>query len=284
MTKPYIGITGVVTPADVATIASCVALLPPSHRLMAGVLVSAKTLRGEQATSRRYPHASQVDTLLTACADAGAWPVVHYNTRAEGEVLGFELALLSSRLFPAMRGLQLNVVRPDVAVVREFASRHPAVEVIVQVNRAAIGDANGPVPAHAAIYASAYVGAAHALIDLSGGTGAAVDVSFAARVTRAWRVLSAAFEDHPNGPPRLGVAGGLGPDAGAILAVLRAEADPGSFAALSFGAESGVRSPVADPTPGEKHQDALDAEKARAWVRVAADAVTSAAVARSGDA
>ena len=91
-------------------------------------------------------------------------------------------------------------------------------------------------------------------------------------------------DSHPNGPPRLGVAGGLGPDAGAILAVLRAEADPGSFASLSFDAESGVRSPVPDPTPGEKHQDALDAEKTRAWVRVAADAVTSAAVARSGDA
>lgn len=274
MTKPYIGITGVVTPADVATIASCVALLPPSHRLMAGVLVSAKTLRGEWATSRRYPHASQVDALLTACADAGAWPVVHYNTRAEGEVLGFELALLSSRLFPAMRGLQLNVARPDPAVVSEFAARHSAVEVIVQVNRAALGD--DPVPADAVLYANGYVGARHALLDLSGGRGAAVDASFAARVTQAWRLLGAAT--------RLGVAGGLGPDAGGALATLREAVGADWFASLSFDAESGVRSPVADPTPGEKHQDALDADKARAWVRVAADAVTSAAVARSGDA
>lgn len=263
MTAPYIGITGVVTDDDVATIRACVPLAPPSHRLMAGALVSAKTLRGEWAASRRYPHASRVEALLAGCADAGAWPAVHYNTRAEGEALGFELALLSSRLFPAMRGLQLNVARPDPAVVREFATRHPGVEVIVQVNRAAIG--NDPVAASAVIYANKYEGARHALFDLSGGTGAAVDAAFAARVTRAWRLLG--------GVPTLGVAGGLGPNAGELLAALRAECGPRTFGELSFDAESGVRSPVADPTPSEKHQDALDAEKARAWVALAARAI-----------
>lgn len=275
MTAPYIGITGVVTDDDVATIRACVPLAPPSHRLMAGALVSAKTLRGEWAASRRYPHASRVEALLAGCADAGAWPAVHYNTRAEGEVLGLELWSLCN-LFPAMRGLQLNVARPDPAVVREFAARHPAVEVIVQVNRAAIGndDAGRPNAAHAVVFASAYVGARHALVDLSGGTGSAVDISFAARVTRAWRVLADAFADHPCGPPRLGVAGGLGPAARVTLAALRDEVvGAQAFGELSFDAESGVRSPVADPTPSEKHQDALDAEKARAWVALAARAI-----------
>ena len=264
---PYIGVTGVVTPGDVATMRACVDLAPPSHRLMAGVLVSAKTLRGEWAASRRYPHASRVEALLAGCADAGAWPAVHYNTRAEGEVLGLELWSLCN-LFPSMRGLQLNIARPAPAVVREFARARGGVEVIVQVNRAAIG--NDPVAASAVIYANKYAGARHALFDLSGGTGAAVDAAFAARVTRAWRLLG--------GAPTLGVAGGLGPNAGELLAALRAECGPRTFGELSFDAESGVRSPVADPTPGEKHQDALDAGKARAWVTLAARAIRGEAL------
>ncbi len=262
MTAPYIGITGIVTPGDVATIASCVALAPASHRLMAGVLVSAKTLRGERVTSRRYPHASRVEALLAGCAEAGAWPVVHYNTRAEGEVFGLELALLCS-LFPSLRGVQLNVATPDHRVVADFVRSHPGVEVIVQINRAAL--CATPRPVDAIHYANAYDSAHHALLDLSGGTGAPVDGSLAARIARAWGAF--------NVGPRLGVAGSLGPGAGESLAALRDDAGAEAFAALSFDTETGVRSPVADPTPGEKHQDALDADKARAWVALAARAI-----------
>lgn len=259
--RPYIGITGIVTAADLSVVRDCRALMPWSHRLMAGVLVSAKTLRGEPTESRRYPVAAQVEAILATCERYGAWPVVHYNTRAVGEALAFELALLSSRLFPSMRGLQLNIVRPDPGVVREFAARHPAVEVIVQMNRAAFGDP--PAPADAIIYARDYPNAAHALLDLSGGRGADVDTAFAARVARGWPHAA-----------RLGVAGGLGPDAEPMLCALRDDLGAERFAALSFDAESRVRVPVEDPIAGGKHQDQLDRDLSLAWVSLAARMVS----------
>ena len=255
----YIGATGIVTAADLYTVRDCCALTPWSHRLMAGVLVSAKTLRGEWATSRRYPHASQVDALLTACADAGAWPVVHYNTRANGNALTMELAALV-RAFPSMRGLQLNVVRPSPSAVNAFAVDHPHIEAIVQMNRAAFGDP--PVPADAILYARDYPNASHALLDLSGGRGEDIDTSFAAQVARAW--------PHAGG---LGVAGGLGPDAETTLRALRDDLGADRFAILSFDAESRVRVPVEDPIAGGKHQDRLDRDRALAWVSLIAKMV-----------
>ena len=258
--KPYIGITGIVTVADLYTVRDCCTLMPWSHRFMAGVLVSAKTLRGEHTESRRYPAAAQVEAILAVSAQYGAWPVVHYNTRAIGAVLAMELGLLRG-MFPSMRGLQLNVVRPDPAAVASFIARYPDVEVIAQMNRAAFGDP--PVPADAIIYARDYPNAAHALLDLSGGRGADVDTAFAARVARAW----------PHSA-RLGVAGGLGPDAGPTLRALRDDLGAERFASLSFDAESRVRVLVEDPTLGAKHQDRLDRDLALAWVSLAARMVS----------
>lgn len=257
---PCIGVTGIVTAADLFTVRDCCALMPWSHRFMAGVLVSAKTLRGEHTESRRYPAAAQVEAILAVSAQHGAWPVVHYNTRATGDALTMELAALV-RAFPSMRGLQLNVVRPSPSVVNAFAVDHPHVEVIAQMNRAAFGDP--PVPADAILYARDYPNASHALLDLSGGRGEDIDTAFAARVARAWPHAA-----------RLGVAGGLGPDAEPTLCALRDDLGAERFAALSFDAESRVRVPVEDPIAGAKHQDRLDRDLALAWVSLAARMVT----------
>lgn len=259
-TLPYIGVTGIVTVADLYTVGDCCSLMPRSHRFMAGVLVSAKTLRGEPTESRRYPAVDQVDAILSESKRRGSWPVVHYNTRAVGDALSSELATLV-RTFPSMRGLQLNVVRPSPTVVNAFAVDHPHVEVIAQMNRAAFGDP--PVPADAIIYAHDYPNAAHALLDLSGGRGADVDTAFAARVARAW----------PHNA-RLGVAGGLGPDAEPTLCALHDDLGAERFSALSFDAESRVRVPVEDPIAGGKHQDRLDRDLALAWVSLAARMVS----------
>lgn len=259
--RPYIGVTGIVTAADLYTVRDCCALMPWSHRFMAGVLVSAKTLRGESTESRRYPAASQVEAILSACASYGAWPAVHYNTRAHGDALASELATLV-RTFPSMRGLQLNIVRPSPSVVDAFALDHLHIEVIAQMNRAAFG--NTPVPADAIIYARDYPNASHALLDRSGGCGADIDTAFAARVARGWPHAA-----------RLGVAGGLGPDAEPTLRALRDDLGAERFASLSFDAESRVRVPVEDPTLGAKHQDRLDRDLAIAWVSLAARMVRS---------
>lgn len=262
--QPYICITGITSAEDVDTIGECckiVAANVRTHRVMAGVLVSAKTLRGESMTNRRYPTIDRVESLLLNSRYAYAWPVVHYNSRAVGYSLGDELRELAKRC-PSMRGLQLNVVRPSPSVVNAFAFDHPHVEVVVQMNRAAFGDP--PVPADAILYARDYPNALHALLDLSGGRGADIDTAFAARVARGWPHAA-----------RLGVAGGLGPDAEQTLRALRDDLGAERFAALSFDAESRVRVPVEDPIVGEKYQDRLDRSKALAYTAVVCDTIRS---------
>lgn len=298
-TKPYIGITGIVSAADLATVRDCAALMPWSHRLMAGVLVSAKTLREEATTNRRYPRVEHVEGLLAACADAGAWPCVHFNTRAKGDVLATELHALS-RYFPSMRGLQLNVVAPDPAMVAAFAQTHPGVEVILQVNRAAMPSlartregatyerhvARCDVADEVSAYVARYAKVAHVLLDASGGEGASLDCDLAGTV------LGRNGDEWTDRGRRFGVAGGFGPGAAdalmgvagalSVAAGNRSLCSEGrdtyrvSLASLSFDAESGVRVPVADPIPGERYQDRLDADRARAWVSVAAAAVGGA--------
>lgn len=299
LARAYIGITGIVTDADVDTARACARLVPPSHRLMAGVLVSAKTLRGQSTTSRRYPAFDRVETLLRELLLAGCWPVVHYNTRATDANFAAELGLLVDTL-PSMRGLQLNVVAPCPDVVSRFAAAHRSVEVVLQVNRAAMlslpttqtGDAYDRHVACCAVadevseYVARYGRIAHVLLDASGGEGRALNTSLAGTI------IGRNGDEWRDRGCHAGIAGGFGPDSNDTLASVavalkvaaanRAMCSDGAdrfevaLADLSFDAESGVRSPVADPAPGEKHQDALDADKARAWVSLVASAVGDA--------
>lgn len=249
--KRYIGITGIVTHADVDTIAACAALLPPDIRLMAGVLVSSKTLTGEPTESRRYPTLTEAMYLLSGLSDF-AWPVVHYNTRATGLDLRMEIMELLAFL-PEARGIQLNVAAPNPDMVARAMLDHPDVELILQVNRASVPSGLvSDVHAYVAKYS-----AQHALLDRSGGTGKSLDVSWMAAVLpglAAWA--------------RPAVAGGLGPDSGPVVASL-----PGGL--FSVDAESRSRVPVSDPIDGAKHQDRLDRDLALRYTQAMVDAMTS---------
>lgn len=281
---PYIGITGIVTPDDLDTVKACVERLKaecptvpggdPTHRFMAGVLVSKKTLNSLPTTNRRYPKFEVVNDLLDACLGHGAWPVVHYNTQAKGADLLAEMNRLRE-LLPAMRGLQLNVVCPDPDAVREFTTPQTGVrdvEVILQVNNTSLVKSATP-PARKAFlldYVETYVsrGAdiSHVLIDASGGNGRIFDHRGTVDT------ISDAFFHIQDHGVRLGLAGGLGPECAESLGdiqyeLLGQEDDPDILLTdISFDAESRVRVPVPDPIEGEKYQDTLDREKALAYV------------------
>lgn len=258
---PYIGITGIVDDNDIATVRACVGKIlgirgAASHVLMAGVLVSRKTLTHDVTTNRRYPIIEVVDDLLRSCGSVSAWPVVHYNTRSKGDVLATELDMVVETC-PSMRGIQLNIVSPDVSVVCKFAVKYPEVQVIIQINGSSLR-ATGLTPRG---YAMGYPGIKHALLDLSGGNGKAIDPSVASR-----DILEACFPLRNNGV-RLGIAGGLGPLNPELSAVLN-ECLPSGITPrdLSYDAESGVRVPVPDPIEGEPYQDVLDRDCALAYV------------------
>lgn len=249
--QPYIGVTGVVTAEDVAALRRCVALLPTGYRLMAGVLVSAKTLCDEPTTNARYPRFDDVPGLLTALADAGCWPVVHFNCRA-----GLREHLQALAGLDAVRGLQLNVGNPDLATVSAFKEWRPDVELILQVNAAAQDESGTLTKASALRYMDRYDSVADfALVDASGGRGKAMDLSLATSLA----------------PMRRGMAfaGGFGPGSfESVHALCQAGARP------SFDAETRVRRPLASgAVEGLPYQDELDPEAAMRWVREAARAV-----------
>lgn len=274
---PYVGITGIVTPDDLDTVKECVCTLhnkcptvpggDPSHRLMAGVLVSYKTLNGRPTTNRRYPKIEVVNDLLDGCLGYGAFPVVHYNTQSKGEDFAREMEQLV-KLLPHMRGLQLNVVCPDPETVRSFTSGvGQRVEVILQINHTSlVKSAIAPAKVgHPCEYAMGYVGISHALIDASGGNGKLFDPRTTDTITETLYQLKCLGV-------RLGLAGGLGPDCGLALNDLKVglmgfDGDPDiELTELSFDAESRVRVPVPDPIEGEKYQDMLDRTRAVDYV------------------
>lgn len=265
--RPYIGITGIVNTDDVFTIASCVGVAAQSHRLMAGVLVSSKTLRGEATANLRYPPFGAVDTLLAQCNDLGAWPVVHFNTR---EDLALCLGALATAL-PSMRGLQLNVETwPTPDLLAHFRKMRPDVEVILQYRGATTTDAL----VRLAVEMSDYEGVMDfVLVDGSMGSGKALAAVDAEMSVEAIHNGDGCVFDGIG----LALAGGLGPDAAPMLASLRREVGRKHMARVSLDAESGVRVPVVDPVAGEKGQDRLDRERALAWVKVAAEAVAGGA-------
>lgn len=271
LAKPYIGITGVTSADDVAICRSCALLRPPTHRLMAGVLVSAKTMRGDPTESRRYPPFADAEPILSALTAAGCWPVVHYNTSANGDLFAREIDGLTHSL-PSMRGLQMNVVAPDPQTVRDFTRVHPDVEVILQVNGSSLSTVKhkGAKRGHPYDYIERYYGVQHALLDLSSGTGKLFEpYDMANRILECWSLMG-------EQGVRLGAAGGLGPDSAEMLRDLGdhmngSEGDPDfELAWLSFDSETRIRVPVADPIVGAKHQDRLDRDKAIAWVYGAA--------------
>ena len=258
---PYIGITGIVTQGDVETVRECATLVRthvPTHRLMAGVLMSYKTLTGQTTTNRRYPLRTHVETSLKACLDAGAWPVIHYNTHAKGADFARELEILSKD-FPTMAGIQLNVVCPDREAISSFVSDpHRGVEVILQVN----GTSLRKTEWNACSYIGWYDDISHALLDASGGNGKLFSPGTA-------EVIAETYPHAVEDGVRLGLAGGLGPDCGPALENLQELLVPHgiSLRDLSFDAESRVRVPVSDPIPGEKYQDTLSHTASLMYVR-----------------
>lgn len=249
---PYVGIAGVKTPQDVETVRRCARLPTENARLMAGVLVSRASLRGEPVTNPRYPSWAVARGLLWSLNDF-ALPAVHYNSRSEPATLRGELLQLL-HVLPSDAALQLNIVRPDPELFDDLAGRFPGVEFVLQVNGASLP--RSPTPLDVVEYTRRYPRARHALLDLSGGRGRTLDYGFTTSVLRGWHLIG----------PAPAVAGGLGPECGPLLRELLAHARTHALAGFSVDAESKLR--TAD-------DQQLDPDKCEAYVRAVAEAMGS---------
>lgn len=270
LTRPYIGVTGVVTPGDLEAVRDGARIVGlhraaggrDAYRPMVGVLASAKTLRGVPTPSRRYPTITMAEDLLRD-ASSFAFAAVHYNTRSSGG-LADELARLVDRL-PSAAGVQLNVTKPDSIQIAHFHRAHRGIELILQLNRAVWFPTMADT-AEAVRLAQRFVWEylpciRHVLIDASGGEG----VPFAAEPTLA--LVEALACDPDTEHLRVGVAGGLGPQSGPVLAQLAR-----ASVKVSIDAEGALRVPH---TPqGRRHEDDLEPTRVAAYLAAAHDALS----------
>jgi hypothetical protein len=214
---------------------------------MAGVLVSQKTMAGTPVTNRRYPVRGDISGIVDALAAGGAYVTAHFNSRRDTPLDEQLQDILS--VAPGVQGFQLNIRRPDPDAIHRFVARCPDVDIILQVNRSSLSSLE---PSAVLEYVQAYGDApSHALLDLSGGNGTGLDPEWAVGALRA-------IDDHCRAcSVRPGVAGGLGPDAGALLEALVSRTRSEGLLEFSIDAEGRLRRPVVDPIPDEPYQDVL---------------------------
>lgn len=231
MLRPtYIGVTGFMAPQEVRAALRCFSG-SPTHKLMAGILVSSKTLAGK--TNRwpgRYPKIERIGEIFQE--HPAAVNLIHYNTdepnTLSGQLLRLEVA------GPYMHGFQLNVAWPSIGEIETF---HEATDfkqrIVLQIGRRAIEEVeNSPEKLTDMVYH--YVGIVEdILLDPSGGKGQPFDIEKAGVFLRA--IASRGFEIN------LGIAGGLGPDSLHLV-----EPFLEKFPQLNIDAEGRLRDPEND--------------------------------------
>jgi|SRR3989344_2275143 len=229
--KPYIGITGLMTPQESRVLLRRfdMIFLDGSRQLQVGVLASSKTLslQGNKYPNR-YPRVAEIRGIFQEhhCA----FNVLHYSTD-EPETLRYQLMMLANEIAgPFLHGLQLNIAWPEQRQLRDFhAATKNKYRIILQLGKRAINDMRRNASAIATNVAS-YQGVVSAvLIDESGGTGHFVeDMRFAHDLIMALKKHATEID--------IGYAGGL--RSGTLHLARSLLAD---YPELNLDAESGVR-------------------------------------------
>ncbi len=223
---PYVGITGVGTPAQSEALIS-VAGSQLRRRFMLGALVSDASMEGRpDRWPRRYPVPSSVPDIFSD--HPTAFNVVHYNTR-NPSTLAAQLTEIVGLVGKRLHGFQLNMAWPAPRQLELFRAECPSVAIIIQLNREAFDLVAGLRDGVSEKLRRDYGGLFdHALLDLSAGHGEILDPQWAAGQLR--RLYSA---DLGTG---VGVAGGLCAETLPMIEPLIRE-----FPGLSIDAEGRLR-------------------------------------------
>ena len=202
--KPYIGVTGVMTPQESRTILHHfdTSFIDGSRELMVGVLVSSKTLVGKKNKyPNRYPDVDHVAGIFQK--HHAAFNVIHYSTD-ERETLRYQLMMLADEVGGQhLHGFQLNMVWPAREALLDFRNAtKKKYRMILQIGRQAMTDYEYD-PVRIACKAALYENSIDAvLIDQSGGKGHQIEnLNFVLDVIKALKELAPTID--------IGVAGGL---------------------------------------------------------------------------
>lgn len=260
--RPYTGVTGFVTNQDIEIAKWAGQRVPSGHCLMAGILVSHKTLTGVPVTNRRYPTIEQARKILTALKEEGnIWPVAHYNTSGCKDPLCFQLLRLVRDL-PGISGIQMNIVKPRYEDLLTFKEACPDVSLILQVNSSSVPSSEVGDTTH---YIRTYEGIVdYALLDLSGGRGKVVSMDWVSKILKHW----------PTDSIRPGIAGGLGPDCGPLILSLKDKFPLLDLSEICFDSESNIRIPAENPLPETDYQDDLSGDLVLKYLNAVVDTLT----------
>ncbi len=196
---PYVGVTGFMSRAEVS---EALAVVPQGSArwLMVGVLMSSKTLVGQQNKwPGRYPKKEAVADIFID--DPRALNLIHYNTD-HPETLLTQLVEITKLAGPHLDGFQLNIAWPPISQLEDYWEAYPDKFLLLQVGDKAMSRVESMERFTELV--GAYLPMIDAiLIDPSGGRGEPLDAVKGAEYLRAVRKY-----------PMLGVgiAGGLGPE------------------------------------------------------------------------
>jgi phosphoribosylanthranilate isomerase len=170
--KPYVGITGPVTSAEVSAIVSeferAGYSMSSSHLPMIGFLVSLKTLNGQLVSNRRYPEFSGLRKLLEV-SNGRVFPMIHYDSKEPN--LSQQLEKIFDGIYQdgLCKAVQLNIVYPDKHQLAEAKRKMPELQIVFQASHQVL---DGKDPREIARRISAYGSMIdYVLIDPSGGRG-----------------------------------------------------------------------------------------------------------------
>jgi hypothetical protein len=246
--KPYIGITGFTKPEEVAFALN---IFPKdgNRKLMVGVLATYKSLRGipmKPRWAKQTPNPEAIEKIFPD--DERVINLVHFSSEVgQNPSILNDLLKIHELAGPNFHGFQLNLVWPEIQVLKEYKRKVGfGYQIILQIGQKAI-EVVGATPEGVVEKLSYYVDVIDGILfDLSGGLGKQLDTELAREFlfvikARGWNL-------------GLGVAGGLGPQSLHLVKPLLSD-----FPDLSIDAQSQLRNAEND----------LDTELVKAYLQQA---------------
>jgi hypothetical protein len=172
--RPYIGVTGLKTAAEVAGLAGAceeAGLLRPGagHVPMFGFLCSDKRLADPEKGGRQSPAVRDLP-LLTRYTPNGAIPMIHYHTPNKDGLSGEIRKLFEGPLYEGCQAVQLNQDWPKHGELERILGAFKEIAIVLQVPQRAM---EGRTRQEVVSLARSYTGLVdYVLIDPSGGKGA----------------------------------------------------------------------------------------------------------------
>ncbi|MFA6515036.1 MAG: hypothetical protein WCT42_02095 [Candidatus Paceibacterota bacterium] len=200
--KPYIGITGFMSPEEVSDTLKGINFQKANRLLMVGVLASSKSLKGiTNKWPGRYPSISEMENIFLD--NENCLNLVHFNTK-EPENLLSQLLEVTDYSGENFNGFQLNIAWPSVRVLEAYKKFYEKKCIVLQIGGDAFNEvSHSPQKLADKVHREYADLIDYVLLDPSDGTGKPFDPIIAKNYLEALGAKRNNFG--------LGVAGGLSP-------------------------------------------------------------------------